>query len=143
MVDFQTTTTLVGKPINKSWLHARHGQEVAVPGQLNASLFTADTHYPTTGATAYIIPSGVAVGRVTATGRYGPYDSTAVDGRAVLAGYINDDEGVELIQPVSGAKPTFALLKHGVIKASKLPITAQRTAVLTANSTGSFIYSEA
>ena len=142
MVDFQTTTTKVGRKQDTRWRASQHASDVARPGQLNPALFTAGTHYNLNGATDNVIPSGVAVGQVTATKLYGPYDATANDGRQVLAGYINDNDGVELGLTPASAKPTFAVLKHALIKASVLPLAAQRAAVLTANSSGSFIYVE-
>lgn len=74
-----------------------------------------------------------AVAHATATGG---------SGAGELAGYINDDAGVPLGDSPSTADPTFALLVHGIVKASLLPVAAQRDAVLTAPSSGSFIYVE-
>ncbi|MDY0829128.1 hypothetical protein SK224_08315 [Microbacterium sp. BG28] len=142
MVDFQTTTTKVGRKQDTRWRASQHANDVARPGQLNPTLFTAGTHYNLNGATDNVIPSGVAVGQVTATKLYGPYDATATDGRQTLAGFINDNQGVELGATPATAKPTFALLVHALIKASVLPIAAQRTAVKTATASGSFIYVE-
>ena len=142
MVDFQTTSSPVGKRIDTRWRASKHGQDVARPAQLDPTTLTSGTHYPTSGSNANIVPSGLAVGAITASGLYGPYDADAEDGHEVLAGYVNDNEGVELGETPSSAKPTFALLVHGFIKASLLPIAAQRTAVKTATTTGSFIYVE-
>jgi hypothetical protein len=67
---------------NRSWLLGPDGTR---PGDnpsitLDVSKFTAGTHYPDG-----FIPSGTVLGKVTATGKYGPYDAAAVDGREVAA----------------------------------------------------------
>lgn len=49
---------------------------------LDATLVTAD------GNGDKVLPKGRTVGRVTATGRYGPYDNAAVDGREVAKGFL-------------------------------------------------------
>lgn len=142
MVDFRTTRAVTGEKVDTRWRASAHGEDSARPGQLDPTAFTSGTHYNIGGLTDNIIPSGVAVGRVTATGLYGPYDADAEDGREVLAGFINDDSGVALGSSPSTAKPTFALLVHGIIKASVLPVAGQRTAVKTATTTGLFSYQE-
>jgi len=137
MTDFSVTKAVVGVPVDTRWRAGKHGQDAARPGQLDASKFTDGTHYNIGTRDDNIIPSGVAVGQITASGKYGPYDSTAEDGRETLAGFINDDGGVTV-----STNATFALLVHGIVKASMLPISGQRTAVKTADTTGSFIYVE-
>ncbi len=52
-------------------------------GRINFALFTLATHYPNG-----FIPSGVTLGKVTATGLLGPYDNTATDGRQTNAGHL-------------------------------------------------------
>ncbi|WP_100813020.1 hypothetical protein [Microbacterium lacus] len=148
MVDFQTTTSTVGKKLDTRWRAGKHGQESARPGQLDPTAFTAGTHYNIGGATDNVIPSGTAVA-LLASGLYGAYNSTAGsagDPRRKLAGFVNDDYGVELAPAgasTTGAKPTFALLVHGIVKKSRLPIQAQATTLAAAEAvTGSFIYVE-
>lgn len=133
MTDFQVTTAVTGEKVDTRWRASKHGQDVARPGQLDMSLFKAGEHYNLDGATDNIIPSGVAVTALE-SGLYGPY--TGAEG-TTLDGYINDNAGV----PVS-PKATFARLVHGIVKPSMLPIPAQREAVKTATTTGSFIYVE-
>lgn len=134
MTDFSVQTAVTGAPVDTRWRAGKHGQDSARPGQIDATKFTSGTHYNIGGRTDNVIPSGVALGQITATKLYGPYDAAASDGREKLAGYLNDDQGV-----VVSAKATIAVLVHGIIKPSLLPIAAQRAAVLTATSTGSFI----
>lgn len=143
MVDFQITTTASGRPIDTRWLASKHGENSARPAQLDPTAFTSGTHYNLNGRTDNVIPSGVAVAKL-ANGLYGPYSSTAGttgDVSRKLAGFIFDNEGVELGTTPSASKPTFALLVHGIIKPSVLPIAAQRTTLGAAETvTGSFVY---
>lgn len=145
MSDFQITSRATGVKQDTRWRWSAHGESSARPGQLDMSAFTSGTHYNIPGQDKNTIPSGVAVA-LLANGLYGPYDAAAGadenDPRRLLAGYINDNEGVVLGDSPSTAKPTFALLWHGGIKASLLPIAAQRTTVKTAKTTGLFTYLE-
>lgn len=143
MVDFQTKIERTGRPIDTRWRAQSHGENVAVPGQLDPTKFVSGTHYNLGGRNDNVVPSGVALYRL-ANGLYGPYDP---DGGAdadaierVLAGYINDNEGVELGASPSSAKPTCAVLKHGVINHTVLPVTGQRASAPTAKTTGAFVY---
>lgn len=142
MVDFQTTSRATGETQDTRWRWSSHGENSARPGQLNPALFTSGTHYNLGGKTDNVIPSGVALGIVTATKLYGPYDSAAADGRQKLAGYLNDNTGCALGVNPATSKPTIAVLVHGIVKASLLPIAAQRAAVLTATASCNVTYVE-
>lgn len=145
MSDFKVKTSVVGEKVDTRWRAGKHGQDSARPGQLDSSAFTSGTHYNLNGATDNIIPSGVAVAKL-ANGMYGPFNSTAGttgDPSRILAGYINDDAGVPLGDSPATADPTFALLVHGIVKKSYLPIVGQRSTIAAAEGvTGSFIYVE-
>jgi len=98
---------------NRSWLASTHGTE---PGAnpsitLDVSKFTAGTHYPD----GYL-KSGVVLGKVTATGLYGPYDNAASDGREVARGHLLASLNVGTLTKIGGA-----LLVHGFVTESKLP----------------------
>lgn len=98
---------------NRSWLASTHGTE---PGAnpsvtLDVSKFTAGTHYPN----GYI-PSGMVLGKVTATGLYGPYDNAAADGRQTAAGHLLASLSVGTLTKIGGA-----LLVHGFVTEAKLP----------------------
>lgn len=139
MTDFSVTSGVTGENQDTRWRASSHGEDAARPGQLDPTKFTAGTHYNIGGKTDGTIPSGVGVAKL-ASGLYAPYDATAGeegDPQRTLAGYVNDNAGV----PVS-AKATFALLVHGIVKPSLLPIAAQRTSVLTADATCSITYVE-
>ncbi len=64
---------------DRSWLGSAHGAELGVPITLDGSAFTG------TWADG-VIPSGVALGIITATGLAAPYDAGAVDGTEVYVG---------------------------------------------------------
>lgn len=53
---------------DQSWLASRHGIGNGVPVTLDTSTFTKAVHYPDG-----FFKSGIALGRITATGKYGPY----------------------------------------------------------------------
>lgn len=57
-----------------SWIGSQHGLETGLPITLDTALFTAAEHYPMGW-----IRSGTPLGKVTATGLYGPYSGGTVD----------------------------------------------------------------
>lgn len=53
---------------DQKWLGSAHGTDMARPVTLDISAFTEGTHFPD----GYL-PSGLPLGKITATGLYGPY----------------------------------------------------------------------
>ena len=102
----------------RSWLLSPHGTDpgTTLSGTLDVSSLTAATHYPN----GYV-PSGLVLGVITASGLYGPYDDTAVDGRAVAAGLL-----VSSVKVPNTADTTkdvgIGVLVHGFVRIAKLPI---------------------
>jgi hypothetical protein len=101
----------------RAWLLSPHGTE---PGAtptitLDVSAFTAATHYPN----GYV-PSGLVLGKITASGLYGPYDDTAADGRQTAVGFLFSSVKV----PADTTKNVgIAVLQaFAVVKLAKLPI---------------------
>lgn len=97
----------------RSWLRGPHGTE---PGSnpnvtLLTSLFTKATHYPNG-----FIPSGIVLGKVTATGVYGPYDPAGSDGREVAAGLLFGSLTVD------GTHVSSGLVVHAFVDPARLPI---------------------
>lgn len=114
-ISVQTTAFQVEK---RSWLLSPHGTEPGTTPSitLDVSAFTAATHYPN----GYF-PSGIVLGVITATGLYGPYDDTAVDGRQTAAGILFGS--VKVPNTADTTKDVgAAMLVHGFVKISKLPI---------------------
>lgn len=102
-----------------SWLGSEHGTDAPETGTLNVSLFTAETHYPNG-----VIPSGTPVGKVTATGLYGPYLTSGSDGADVLVGFTVAPRTVE-----SGVtRIAVGILTHGRVVESRLPIAIDANA---------------
>lgn len=103
---------------DRSWDLSPHGSD---PGStpsitLDVSSFTEATHYPD----GYL-PSGLPLGKITATGLYGPYDDGALDGREVCAGLLF--ASVKIPDTSDTTKDVGGALKvHGFVDASKLPV---------------------
>lgn len=125
MTSIQVTSTDY-QAENRGWLWGEHGTD---PGStpsvtLDVSKFTPATHYPNG-----FIPSGCVLGKVTATGLYGPYDDTANDGREVAAGLLFSS--VRVLQPNGTAltKVGSARFVHGFVDDSRLPFSAVAGAI--------------
>ena len=56
---------------NQTWLGSAHGTDSARSITLDTSAFTEGTHYPN----GYF-PSGLPLGKITASGKYGPYSAS-------------------------------------------------------------------
>lgn len=95
-----------------SWLLQRGGYD-PLSITLGMSLFTPATHHPN----GYV-RSGTPLGKVTATGLYGPYDGAATDGRETCVGLL------AAFTPAggNGRNVGAALFIAGVVKESRLPI---------------------
>lgn len=80
----------------------------------------------TSGANAHYlngyIPSGTAIGVVTATGRYGPYDNTASDGRQTCYGLTYGDiRAVRWDGSLASLVGTGAVVNQAAVSLSHLP----------------------
>lgn len=98
---------------DQSWLASAHGTDTARSITLDTSTFTSGTHYPN----GYF-PSGLPLGKITATGKYGPYNNAASDGTEVLAGFLMTAVDAPSVNTID---PQGALLWHGAVIESKLP----------------------
>lgn len=129
MSDFAITTTTVEPRVDTRWRASRHGQFVAESGTLDLSKFVAGTHYNIGGRKDNVIPSGVAVEYDAASKMYVPWDPAA-DDVAPIAGYINDNQGIDVYRAdgTRSPKAPFARLIHGFLEAKYLPIAAQAAA---------------
>lgn len=96
---------------DRSWLGSAHGTEATRTITLDVSAFTEATHYPD----GYI-PSGTVVGRITATGLYGPYSAAAADGRQNAAGFLFNSITIKGTADVGAP-----LLEHGMVIEDRLP----------------------
>lgn len=115
MTDISVSTTSY-QVENRSWLLSPHGTEPGTTPTVNldVSAFTAATHYPN----GYLL-SGIVLGKITATGKYAPYVTAAVDGTGVAAGILFSAVKVpntaDTTKDVNGA-----ILVHGFVSESKL-----------------------
>lgn len=127
-MDLTPITTATVLPQDTRWRTSTHGQDSARPIQLDASKFSGDAiaTYDTPQGSITVIKSGVAVAALGDL--YVPWDETKTDGTEVLAGFINDNAGV-VVRDKATAKPGAALLVHGIIDRSLLPVASQRTAL--------------
>jgi hypothetical protein len=112
-MDLSTRTETFGQD-DQSWLGSSHGTDAARSITLDTSGFTAGTHYPD----GFFL-SGLPLGRLTATGKYVPYNGAAADGSETLQGF--------LLTAVKAPSSTTidvqgALLIHGVIVEANLPV---------------------
>lgn len=100
----------------RDWLGSQHGTDAPVSVTLDVTKFTSGTHYPD----GYI-KSGILLGRVTATGLYGPYDDTATDGRQTAVGFLFTAQDVNA-RNVTSTKAVGSMLLHCFIREAKLPV---------------------
>lgn len=111
-ISMQTTTYQVG---NKQWLLQE--PKVKPNVTLDISKFTQGTHFPNG-----FIPSGCAIGKLTAGGAFAPYDNTKSDGSEVLYGYTYADvRAVKQNGTVATKVGTGAVVADAIISVSKLP----------------------
>ncbi|MEU1254776.1 head decoration protein [Streptomyces chartreusis] len=101
----------------RNWLGSAHGTDAPVSVTLDVSKFTAGTHYPD----GYI-KSGIPLGKVTATGLYGPYDNAAADGRETCVGFLFTAQDVDA-RRVASTKVVGSMLLHCFIREAKLPVS--------------------
>lgn len=133
MSDISVVTYGNSQAEKRSWLLGPHGTEPGTTPSitLDISKFTAGTHYPNG-----FIPSGTVVSKVTATGLWGPYDSTASDGRQTVGdGTIGIlFNSVPALNHAGVARTKFgtAVLVHGFVNTLKLPFASSATGGLAA-----------
>jgi hypothetical protein len=99
---------------NQTWLASAHGVgDVGRPVTLDKSAFTLGTHYP-----QGYFKSGIPLGKITATGKYAPYNNALSDGTEVLAGFLL----TPVKAPTEDIDPVGALFEHGMVVEANLPI---------------------
>jgi head decoration protein D len=118
----------VNRPLSASraWLASLHGTDQTETITLDLTKFTAGTHYvvstdPVQPYSRFL--SGVPVGRITASGLYGPWTPAATDGTQALAGFVF----AEAAFAPGDTKLPCALLWHGVVKVSACPVAVDPT----------------
>jgi len=102
-----------------SWLGSAHGVNATRSITLDVSKFTKSTHYPNG-----VIPSGTAVAKIAASGKYGPAGEDATDDVVFTFGSRRVADGATSI--------LVAGLDHGRVVESRLPVpvdAAVKTAI--------------
>lgn len=119
MTDISVITTN-SQVEDRSWLIVQPGAQGSgySPGKvLDISTFTANTHYPNG-----FIPSGMNLGKITATGLYGPYDDAASDGRQTFAGWLFSATKVPNVLDTTKDVGAGVVVAFAVVRLSRLPI---------------------
>jgi hypothetical protein len=97
---------------DQRWLGSAHGTAAGDSITLDASAFSAGTHYPN----GYL-PSGTCVSLNTSTQKYGPYTTGGANGTGTNAGHL-----LTPVQIKSGSStPSGALFWHGEVITAFLP----------------------
>jgi len=111
------TTTTSYQADNPKWIGSKTGRDAMITGTLDRSAFFAATHYPN----GFFL-SGILLGKITATGLYGPLDTDLSNGQEVFAGILGEpveDSGTDdgdLIVPIQWL---------GLVIAAQLPVAAE------------------
>jgi hypothetical protein len=119
-MDLSPVTTTTSALDDNSWLGSEHGVDSARSVTLDLSTFTEADDYPD----GYLKP-GIALGKVSASGEYGKFDSGVTDGRETCVGHLFGTTKVN----AGAAKAGAALLWHGVVVAARLPAGAAPSSV--------------
>lgn len=105
---------------NRAWLRGPHGTEPGANPSITLDIPAFAALHP-----KGFIPSGILVGKITATNKYGPYDPDATDGSETAAGFLFGSLNVFAGAEVVGG----ALVIHAFVNADKLPIQTGKGAV--------------
>jgi hypothetical protein len=106
------TSETFNKASDKSWIRVRDGLDRMLPITLDISSFNAE-HV----ANGYL-PSGIALGKITASGKYGPYSPALSNGLETMVGHLFEEVKVTAL---TDADCGAALFWNGVVVESKLP----------------------
>ena len=114
-MNLQPQTKVYAAGEDHTWLGSAHGTEATESIQLDGSAFTGTW-------TDGIIPSGVALGKITATGLYAPYTAAATNGAGsdTLVGFLFTVADV-LEGGTAAIDSPAALLTHGKVVEANLP----------------------
>lgn len=89
------------------FLRSEHGTEVRVPITVACGYINGEQVWDKLSA-------GTVLGKITASGKYGPYDDSAADGRQTAVGILGED-----VDATSSDVGTFMYI-HCVVDTSKL-----------------------
>lgn len=115
-----TVTSTTSQVENRSWLVSQHGTEPGATPSVTLDVSKFAGLYP-----KGFIPSGIVLGRITASKLYGPYDTAATDGSEAPAGHLFSSLAVR----EGSTKIGGAILVHGFVDPAKLPATTGKGAL--------------
>ena len=101
---------------DNTWIGSEHGTEAPLTITLDPTKFVPATHAP-----GGFYRSGTPLGKVTATGKYGPYDDAATDGRQTLEGHLMTDVDAPRSTSFTGGVPA-SLFWTGRVRTLRLPL---------------------
>ena len=81
--DISVTSTTSRRAPGRLWLGSPHGTDAPIHVTFDFATFT-HANFTATGQ----IQNGCLLGKITASGKYGPYDDAATDGRQTLSGFL-------------------------------------------------------
>lgn len=127
MSDYQVLTTTTTVTDDRTWLASLDGVHEAETIPIDTSKLTSGTHYTagTLKQPRNIIKSGLPLGKITMSGLYAPYSSSASDGTQILAGFLV----TETAFTPGSSRTAGALLWRGEVYESKLPVAFTASAV--------------
>lgn len=105
---------------NRAWLRGPHGTEPGANANITLDIPAFAGLYPNG-----FIPSGILVGKITASGKYGPYFAAGTDGTETAAGHLFGSLSIEAGATVVGG----ALVSHAFVNAAKLPVQTGKGAL--------------
>jgi hypothetical protein len=108
---------------NLAWMKSQYGFDTARPCTLSLAAFVAATLID-----GYI-PAGIALGKITASGLYGPYTPAAADGTETCVGLLLHDVRKARDADETGTLTVSAaaFVWQGIVDAAKLPVLTSTT----------------
>jgi hypothetical protein len=128
-VNLAQTTETFGQD-DQSWLASAHGTDAGRSITLDTSAFTAGTHYA-----GGFFPSGLVLGKIAATGLYGPYNDALSDGTQTAVGFLFTAVKAPAVNTID---VQGVLLWHGAVVKANLPIPSALDANGTADLAAKF-----
>ena len=100
---------------DRSWTIGEHGFDMTENAPLDFTKFTG------TNFSDGLIKSGCVLGLITASGKYGPYEPGATDGRQTAVGMLFN---TTKIPSNTATVASDAILTHFLCRAARLPYTS-------------------
>ena len=112
VTDISVQTSATWGAEDRSWTRGEHGFNAPTNAPLDYTLFTGSNFADGT------VKSGCVMGKVTATGKFGPYDPAATDGRNKAVGMLFNSFRIPTNKAQVGSD---AILTHFQCREQRLP----------------------